>query len=184
MNNNINKTSKEIKKKLSFNDFTQSAPQQDVTPKEAHEAEGLAPQPPRTLEPTAPVYQHTTDHTPVMHHATSQRHTSQNMGVTPPAKQHVPTPAYQPRPHNVEPANPRHHYADQPAQQPTVPERNATTRQRVEQKVKVTYYLTDEDNNALTDIYIKRLQSRQKTDKSALISEAIKLLYLRENQEN
>lgn len=49
-----------------------------------------------------------------------------------------------------------------------------------EKKIKVTYYLSDEDNNVLTDIYISRLQNKNKTDKSALIAEAIKLLYKKE----
>lgn len=51
-------------------------------------------------------------------------------------------------------------------------------------KIKATYYLTKEDNKVLTDIYIKRLQADNKTDKSALISEAIKLLYKRECKTN
>jgi len=47
-------------------------------------------------------------------------------------------------------------------------------------KIKATYYLSQEDNQALIDIYIKRLQSKNKTDKSALIAEAINLLYQKE----
>jgi len=47
-------------------------------------------------------------------------------------------------------------------------------------KIKATYYLSQEDNQALIDIYIKRLQSKSKTDKSALIAEAINLLYQKE----
>jgi hypothetical protein len=48
------------------------------------------------------------------------------------------------------------------------------------QKIKVTYYLSEDDHSALTNVYIKRLQNRQKTDRSALVSEAIRLLYKKE----
>jgi hypothetical protein len=48
------------------------------------------------------------------------------------------------------------------------------------QKIKATYYLSEEDHGALTDVYIKRLQNKQKTDRSALVSEAIRLLYRKE----
>ena len=47
-------------------------------------------------------------------------------------------------------------------------------------KIKVTFYLSEEDNQLLMDIFIKRLQQRNKTDKSALISEALHLFYKRE----
>ncbi len=47
-------------------------------------------------------------------------------------------------------------------------------------KIKATYYLTEQENQALLDIYIKRLQSNRKADKSALIGEAIQLLYKKE----
>lgn len=47
-------------------------------------------------------------------------------------------------------------------------------------KIKATYYLSEDDHSALTHVYIKRLQNKQKTDRSALISEAIRLLYKQE----
>lgn len=47
-------------------------------------------------------------------------------------------------------------------------------------KIKVTYYLSEDDHGALTNVYIKRLQNKQKTDRSALVSEAIRLLYKKE----
>src|SRR5437868_13375153 len=47
---------------------------------------------------------------------------------------------------------------------------------RAATKVKVTYYLTKEDNQRLTNIYIKNLQLGKKIDKSALIAAAIQLL--------
>lgn len=52
--------------------------------------------------------------------------------------------------------------------------------QSASQKIKATYYLSEEDHGALTDVYIKRLQNKQKTDRSALVSEAIRLLYKQE----
>jgi hypothetical protein len=48
------------------------------------------------------------------------------------------------------------------------------------QKIKATYYLSEDDHSALTNVYIRRLQNKQKTDRSALISEAIRLLYKKE----
>ena len=54
------------------------------------------------------------------------------------------------------------------------------TEQVVNQKIKATYYLSEEDHSALTNMYIKRLQNKQKTDRSALVSEAIRLLYKKE----
>lgn len=47
-------------------------------------------------------------------------------------------------------------------------------------KIKATYYLSEDDYSALTHVYIKRLQDKQKTDRSALIGEAIRLLYEKE----
>jgi hypothetical protein len=52
--------------------------------------------------------------------------------------------------------------------------------QQASQKIKATYYLSEEDHGALTNVYIKRLQNKQKTDRSALVSEAIRLLYKKE----
>lgn len=57
---------------------------------------------------------------------------------------------------------------------PTVPEKISVA------KIKATYYLSEEDHSALTGLYIKRLQNKQKTDRSALVSEAIRLLYKEE----
>ena len=49
-------------------------------------------------------------------------------------------------------------------------------------KIKVTHYLSEEDNDRLTNMYIKRLQEKKKVDKSALISQAIQLLFKKENK--
>lgn len=47
-------------------------------------------------------------------------------------------------------------------------------------KTKVTFYLSDEENDMLMDVYVKRIQEKNKTDKSSLIGEAIKLLFKKE----
>lgn len=52
--------------------------------------------------------------------------------------------------------------------------------QSANQKIKATYYLSEDDHSALTNVYIRRLQNKQKTDRSALISEAIRMLYKKE----
>lgn len=51
---------------------------------------------------------------------------------------------------------------------------------RVGKKIKVTYYLSEEDHDALTEMYISRMQQKQKTDRSALVAQAIRLLYEQE----
>ncbi|MBA3954365.1 hypothetical protein H0X48_03555 [Candidatus Dependentiae bacterium] len=52
--------------------------------------------------------------------------------------------------------------------------------EKASSKIKATYYLSEEDNRALTALYINRLQNNIKTDKSSLICEAIRLLYQKE----
>jgi hypothetical protein len=47
-------------------------------------------------------------------------------------------------------------------------------------KAKTTLYMSAEDENLLTELFIKRLRERNKTDKSALICEGIRLLYEKE----
>jgi hypothetical protein len=47
-------------------------------------------------------------------------------------------------------------------------------------KIKATYYLNSEANKQFTEVYINRLKNDQKTDRSALICEAIKLLFKNE----
>ncbi|HML18988.1 MAG TPA: hypothetical protein PKD74_00220 [Candidatus Dependentiae bacterium] len=59
---------------------------------------------------------------------------------------------------------------------------NAATlaQEQASSKIKATYYLSEDDYSALTHVYIKRLQDKKKTDRSALIGEAIRLLYEKE----
>ena len=47
-------------------------------------------------------------------------------------------------------------------------------------KSKTTLYMAAGDEELLNEIFIKRLRNRNKTDKSALICEAIRLLYEKE----
>lgn len=51
----------------------------------------------------------------------------------------------------------------------------------VTKKIKVTHYISKEDNDRLTKLYIKRLQEKKKVDKSMLISQAIELLSKQED---
>lgn len=50
----------------------------------------------------------------------------------------------------------------------------------ISKKTKTTLYMAASDEELLNEIFIKRLRSRNKTDKSALICEAIRLLYEKE----
>lgn len=47
-------------------------------------------------------------------------------------------------------------------------------------KTKATLYMSEQDEKLLLEVFIKRLQSRKKTDRSALICEGIRLLYEKE----
>ncbi len=47
-------------------------------------------------------------------------------------------------------------------------------------KSKTTVYISEEDENLLNEVFIKRLRDRNKTDKSALFCEGIRLLYKKE----
>jgi hypothetical protein len=47
-------------------------------------------------------------------------------------------------------------------------------------KSKTTVYMSEEDEDLLNEIFIKRLWNRNKTDKSSLICEGIRLLYEKE----
>jgi hypothetical protein len=47
-------------------------------------------------------------------------------------------------------------------------------------KARTTLYMTEEDEMLLNEVFIKRLRARNKTDKSTLICEGIRLLYEKE----
>jgi len=47
-------------------------------------------------------------------------------------------------------------------------------------KTKTTVYMTEEEENILNELFIKRLRDRKKTDKSALFCEGIRLLFEKE----
>jgi len=44
-------------------------------------------------------------------------------------------------------------------------------------KLKTTIYISEEDETLLNEIFIKRLRNRNKTDRSTLLCEGIRLLY-------
>ncbi len=47
-------------------------------------------------------------------------------------------------------------------------------------KTKTSLYMSPEDERLLDEVFIKRLRNRNKTDRSAIICEAIRLLYEKE----
>jgi len=47
-------------------------------------------------------------------------------------------------------------------------------------KTKTTLYMSESDERLLDEVFIKRLRERNKTDRSAIICEAIRLLYEKE----
>ena len=47
-------------------------------------------------------------------------------------------------------------------------------------KLKTTIYISEEDETLLNEIFIKRLRNRNKTDRSTLLCEGIRLLYEKE----
>lgn len=47
-------------------------------------------------------------------------------------------------------------------------------------KAKTTIYMAEEDERMLNKIFIKRLREKNKTDRSALLCEGIRLLYEKE----
>lgn len=47
-------------------------------------------------------------------------------------------------------------------------------------KAKATVYMNDQEETLLNELFIKRLREKNKTDKSALLCEGIRLLYEKE----
>ncbi|MBP6869269.1 hypothetical protein KBC04_00075 [Candidatus Babeliales bacterium] len=47
-------------------------------------------------------------------------------------------------------------------------------------KFKTSIYLSDEDEHMLDELFIKRMRDKNKTDRSALLCEGIRLLYEKE----
>ena len=50
----------------------------------------------------------------------------------------------------------------------------------ISKKSKATLYLSENDEILLDEVFIKRIRERNKTDRSALLCEGIRLLYERE----
>lgn len=51
-------------------------------------------------------------------------------------------------------------------------------------KLKTTLYMSQEDEQLLDEVFIKRLRDRNKTDRSTLLCEGIRLLYEKEVKES
>lgn len=51
---------------------------------------------------------------------------------------------------------------------------------QTQKKFKTTVYMTEEEEILLNELFIKRMRDRNKTDKSALLCEGIKLLFEKE----
>jgi hypothetical protein len=51
---------------------------------------------------------------------------------------------------------------------------------QTQKKFKTTVYMTQEEETLLNELFIKRIRDRNKTDKSALLCEGIKLLFEKE----
>lgn len=47
-------------------------------------------------------------------------------------------------------------------------------------KSKTTIYMSEEDEKLLDEVFIKRIRDRNKTDRSSLLCEGIRLLYEKE----
>lgn len=47
-------------------------------------------------------------------------------------------------------------------------------------KTKTTLYISPEDEKLLDEVFIKRIRERNKTDRSALLCEGVRLLYEKE----
>ncbi|AXK61155.1 hypothetical protein [Candidatus Chromulinivorax destructor] len=52
--------------------------------------------------------------------------------------------------------------------------------QKITTKLKTTIYISDEDEQLLDELFIKRMRDKNKTDRSALLCEGIRLLYAKE----
>ena len=50
----------------------------------------------------------------------------------------------------------------------------------IPKKTKTTVYLSESDEILLDEVFIKRMRDRNKTDRSALLCEGIRLLYEKE----
>jgi hypothetical protein len=55
-----------------------------------------------------------------------------------------------------------------------------TQKKEVLKKAKTTLYMSEEDEKLLDEVFIKRLKERNKTDRSTLLCEGIRLLYEKE----
>lgn len=173
--NNLSQASKDLKKKLSFNDYSTPASQQDnsnLAAKNAQNDDKLSVMPNgqnasnlvannlqvETISPSGINYQNAV--------SLANDHTS-NLTTSQQVQQVVKSMP------NEQPLGGLSNIAASSI-------RGKRLKQLPSPKVKVTHYLSEDEEQMLTDIYIKRLQMKKKTDKSALIAEAINLLFKKE----
>jgi hypothetical protein len=64
--------------------------------------------------------------------------------------------------------------------QETSNQEGMTTSRRNKKKIKATIYLTEEAEQAFTELYIHRLRKDRKTDRSLIACDAIQALYEKE----
>jgi len=162
----ISQAKKELKKKLSFSDYSTSSDQHDDTPDNQHPAIPATKQvgKPSDLHASSaassdsgsdiiPAKQSASMPSPAEQHDSAQVHHKNSMSHKPAGK-HDGAAAYHQSAH-----------AGKEAQK---------------QKVKATYYLSQQELEMVTHLYIKQLRKHNKGDKSAIICEAIRLIYERD----
>lgn len=199
--NNIAQASKNLKKKLSFNDYTpvhesleheQTEKPADTVPASQHNSNPVYQHDSKPVSQIASMTEKQYADMPVRHEAvkTAYQHdsitalqydskpTDQHTGMT--ASQHYSKPVDQ------QAGNTANNFTSETVRHVTgkTASQHASNKSEINSsKIKATYYLTAQDYQALTQVYINRLQSNTKTDKSSLIGEAIKLLYQNELQQ-
>ena len=174
--NNISQTSKDLKKKLSFNDYSTPSNQQD-----SEQVSQIAGAPVGQLavdEKNRVPSQNTS--VPARQDASNKTSLTASATSTITGAQLNQQDGMQVNQHASDQSNPL--YGESLGQRTVKAAGQHNSKLSVDAvpKIKATFYLSDADNQALTDMYIKRLQEKNKTDKSALIAEAIRLLYKRE----
>lgn len=162
----ISQAKKELKKKLSFNDYSTPSNQHNVTQENQH--------------PVIPAVHH--NDLPTDFHASNTvgndggsdiMPVRQSVGMPAPLEQHDSTAVHHKNSNSNNPASKHdgasacHHSAH-------------AGKEAQKHKVKATYYLSQQEIEMVTHLYIKQLKKHNKGDKSAIICEAIRLIYERD----
>lgn len=128
MMSNMGKTSADIKKKLSLNDYNKPAYQQDVA--------SIMVDHHQQTDNSIPVEQHASTSTPAHHQNGTSAMVNQYASTSVPVNKRAEV-----------------------------------------NKIKATYYLGQQENYMLTQLFVQSINSNKKSDKSALVCQAIRLLY-------